>query len=68
MPKSLDLDMIRKMEGPRPERWIPILCDEIERLKAEFEIAIEARERREKELLEIIDNFADLVNKHAKNT
>lgn len=70
MAKPLDLNMIRQMEGPRPERWIPILCDEIERISADFITAIGIRERAiadaEKNIQELIDDLTALVNRYSK--
>lgn len=67
MAKPLDLDAIRKMDGPRPERWIPILCDEIERLQADHAVAIAARDEQIEELkkrgIEIIEGLVELLKK-----
>lgn len=70
MAKSLDLDRIRRMDGPRPERWIPVLCDEIERLQADHEIAIKARDKQINELkikqVEFIEDLIQLLKKSAE--
>lgn len=70
MARPLDLNIIRRMEGPRPERWIPVLCDEIERLQADHELAIKARDEEieilKKRQIEFAEGLIALLQKFAE--